>query len=265
MKMAGTLHQVRLMQAATDNQLVLVCFCSFSQCSWDRYSSFGLQLPTIAQLVWLHTRRKDRGGKGKTEERCCCCFWETHKGFLESWELDWEAHTDRKHQKGWNVVTEHKKIYLAFTIYHKTLPGILPHRKVRRNSKYALFSLYSQQLWYFSSYSGSWYIETENICYFSDQRTQANTFFLTEKCLFYCESNNLDFFTHSGLFFLPLVEILSSFYLMWSIVIEFSCEWEWSLSFTWGLQHYVMFSVTSQIHSNSTTAPSQASRKCFTS
>lgn len=47
-------------------------------------------------------------------------------------------------------------------------------------------------------------MESENTCYFSDQRTQTNTYFLTEKCLLSYESINLNFLPMLGCFFLHL-------------------------------------------------------------
>lgn len=47
-------------------------------------------------------------------------------------------------------------------------------------------------------------MESENTCYFSDQRRQTNTYFLTEKCLLSYESINLNFLPMLGCFFLHL-------------------------------------------------------------
>ena len=71
------------------------------------------------------------------------------------------------------------------------------------------------------------YTEMENTCYFSDQRTQMNVFFLKENSLYF-HVNQIIYIFYARwalLLFPPLTETLSSFYLIWNIVIQLFFFW----------------------------------------
>lgn len=106
--MAGTFTAGEMRQAGTGCQLVPV----LARAPGDLLTQTFLLWDAAANLcpapLAADQEREDGGGKEKAEESCCCC-WERHKGCLENWDLDWKAHTERKHQQGGSVVTKHKK------------------------------------------------------------------------------------------------------------------------------------------------------------
>lgn len=133
----------------------------------------------VAQLLLLPPRWEDGGGEEKEEENCCCfsgcpencegcrevknwaerlwlkgnaseggVLWQSTKKINFTWHLQFLQTSEEKQQSADTLLILH--------CFSRNSSDIFPATVVVR------------------------YIEMENTCYFSDQRTQTNTFFLKE-------------------------------------------------------------------------------------
>lgn len=124
MKMAGTLHQVRLMQAATDNQLVLVCFCSFSQCSWGfpgtDISPLGCSCQPLPSSSGCIPGGRIEEAKGRQRRGVAAAFGRPTRAFwkAESWTERLTLIGNTRKVEMWWQSTKKFTWHLPFTIKH---------------------------------------------------------------------------------------------------------------------------------------------------